>query len=90
MAFAEDYKKVTGHYPSYVEPAAVFGLQLFGEALKNVKPGEGKINTTDIALAIEKRKRKDPHGRLQHAFRRPSGKVPDGCSGSLQKGQDQG
>ncbi|AEW15927.1 hypothetical protein C064_03156 [Brucella suis 63/252] len=62
MAFAEDYKKVTGHYPSYVEPAAVFGLQLFGEALKNVKPGEGKINTTDIALAIENASVKTPMG----------------------------
>ncbi|MCX8999372.1 branched-chain amino acid ABC transporter substrate-binding protein [Rhizobiaceae bacterium BDR2-2] len=53
MAFAEDYRSVTGHYPAYVEPAAVFGLMLFGEALKDVASDGGKVDTTKIALALE-------------------------------------
>lgn len=62
MAFAEDYKSVTGHYPAYVEPAAIFGLMLFGEAIKDVKLEGGKIDTTKIALAIEKATVKTPMG----------------------------
>ncbi|PZU25586.1 MAG: branched-chain amino acid ABC transporter substrate-binding protein [Shinella sp.] len=62
MAFAEDYKAATGHYPAYVEPAAVFGLMLFGEALKDVKLDGGKIDTTKIALSIEKATVKTPMG----------------------------
>lgn len=61
MAFAEDYKRATGHYPAYIEPTAVFGIMLFGEALKNVKP-EGKIDATKIALALEKAQVKTPMG----------------------------
>lgn len=62
MAFAEDYKRVTGHYPAYVEPAAVFGLMLFGEALKDVKSDGGGIDTKQIALAIEKASVQTPMG----------------------------
>lgn len=50
--FAEDYRSVTGHYPAYVEPAAVFGMMLLGEALQSVDPADG-VSATAIALAIE-------------------------------------
>lgn len=62
LAFAEDYRKVTGHYPAYVEPAAVFGLMLFGEALKNVKLEGGKVDATKIALSLESATVRTPMG----------------------------
>nr|WP_245450765.1 branched-chain amino acid ABC transporter substrate-binding protein [Pseudaminobacter arsenicus] len=60
-AFAEDYKKVTGHYPSYVEPATVFGLTLLGQALQQV-PAAEDIDVTAIALALEKATIETPIG----------------------------
>lgn len=53
-AFAEDYKAVTGHYPTYVEPQTVFGIQMLGEALRNTEANaDGKLNTTQLALNLE-------------------------------------
>ncbi|WP_113910546.1 branched-chain amino acid ABC transporter substrate-binding protein [Roseovarius dicentrarchi] len=63
-AFVEDYKAVTGHYPSYVEPATVFGVMLLGEALKNVEPTEDGLNAEDLALALEQATVQTPMGQI--------------------------
>ncbi len=54
LAFGEDYKAKTGHYPTYVEPQTVFGMQMVGEALKNTPAKDGKLNVTELALNLEK------------------------------------
>ncbi len=51
--FAEEYRAATGHYPAYVEPGAVNGIRMFGEALKAVDFKGGAIDTNTIALALE-------------------------------------
>ncbi|MBE9640190.1 branched-chain amino acid ABC transporter substrate-binding protein [Salipiger mangrovisoli] len=61
-AFMEDYKSKTGHYPSYVEPAAVFGIQLLGEALAQVEPTEDGVDATALALALEQATVETPMG----------------------------
>jgi len=62
--FAEDYKSKVGHYPVYIEPGTVFGLMLVGEALKAVKPENGKLNVDKFAIALEAAKYKTPIGEL--------------------------
>jgi branched-chain amino acid transport system substrate-binding protein len=52
--FAEDYKAKTGHYPSYTEPQTVIGITFLGEALKQVKPQDGKLSVPELAKALEK------------------------------------
>ncbi|WZB62321.1 branched-chain amino acid ABC transporter substrate-binding protein [Achromobacter xylosoxidans] len=52
--FAEDYKAKTGHYPSYTEPQTVIGVTFLGEALKQVKPQDGKLSVPELAKALEK------------------------------------
>ncbi|MFA7437518.1 branched-chain amino acid ABC transporter substrate-binding protein [Castellaniella sp.] len=52
-AFSEDFKSKVGHYPVYVEPQTVFGLEMVGQALKAVEPEDGKLNINKLALAIE-------------------------------------
>ncbi len=61
---AEDYKAVTGHYPSYVEPTAIFGMQLFGAALKSLDAGKGDVTAKDIILAIEATSIQTPAGEM--------------------------
>ncbi|KXF91611.1 branched-chain amino acid ABC transporter substrate-binding protein [Phaeobacter inhibens] len=63
-AFMEDYKSVTGHYPSYVEPTAVFGIMLLQEALKQVEPTEDGLNASDLAAALENASVETPMGTL--------------------------
>lgn len=50
---AEDYKKVTGHYPAYVEPNTINGVKMLAEALKAVDFKGGAIDVDKIALALE-------------------------------------
>ena len=64
-AFAEDYKTVTGHYPTYVEPQTVFGIQMLGEALRNTAANaDGKLNTTELALNLENVTLQGPLGEI--------------------------
>lgn len=64
-AFAEDYKAVTGHYPTYVEPQTVFGIQMLGEALRNTEANaDGKLNTTQLALNLENVTLQGPLGEI--------------------------
>ncbi|SMF76137.1 amino acid/amide ABC transporter substrate-binding protein, HAAT family [Tistlia consotensis] len=52
-AFAEDYKKVMGHYPLFVEPQTVFAMKSLQLALAKLDFHGGAIDTTKIALALE-------------------------------------
>lgn len=64
-AFAEDYKAVTGHYPTYVEPQTVFGIQMLGEALRNTEANaDGRLNTTQLALNLENVTLQGPLGEI--------------------------
>lgn len=63
-AFANDYKAKTGHYPAFVEGQAAYGMAMFGEALKAVKPAGGKLNANAFAKAMETAKIKTPLGEL--------------------------
>ncbi|PZX06021.1 branched-chain amino acid ABC transporter substrate-binding protein [Celeribacter halophilus] len=63
-AFMEDYKTVTGHYPSYVEPTTVFGLMLLGEALKIVEPTEDGLKAAELAVALENATAETPMGPI--------------------------
>lgn len=62
VKFAEDYKAVTGHYPTYVEPQTVFGITMLGEALKNTPAEDGELNITKLALNLENVKITTPMG----------------------------
>ncbi|PLC50198.1 branched-chain amino acid ABC transporter substrate-binding protein [Pollutimonas subterranea] len=60
--FGEAYKAKTGHYPTYIEPQTVFGVQMLAEALKATPPEDGKLNVTQLALNLEKVKINTPMG----------------------------
>jgi branched-chain amino acid transport system substrate-binding protein len=60
--FGEAYKAKTGHYPTYIEPQTVFGMQMLSQALKQTKPADGKIDITKLALNLEKVKIQTPMG----------------------------
>lgn len=51
--FAQDYLKVTGHLPVYVEPNTVNALRALAVALDTIKPNGGAIKGNDIAQALE-------------------------------------
>lgn len=52
-AFAEQYKAAMGHYPTFVEPPAVFATEALGQALGTVNFKGGAVNVTAIAKALE-------------------------------------
>lgn len=60
--FGEAYKAKTGHYPTYIEPQTVFGVQMLGEALKGTRPVNGQIDITQLALNLENVKIETPMG----------------------------
>ncbi|NOL50427.1 branched-chain amino acid ABC transporter substrate-binding protein [Pelistega europaea] len=60
--FAQAYKEKTGHYPSYVEPQTVFGMQMLEKALKETPAENGEMNVTKLALNLEKVKITTPMG----------------------------
>ena len=60
--FGNDYKAKTGHYPTFIEPQTVFGIQMLGEALKQTKASGDKVNVTELAKALEKVKIETPMG----------------------------
>lgn len=63
--FAEDYKAVTGHIPTYVEPYGVFGMQLFGAALKTLEADSTPVTADQIVLAMEATQIDTPTGTLR-------------------------
>src|SRR3546814_10933842 len=58
--FGEEYKAKTGHYPTYIEPQTVFGIQMLAEALKATPPEDGQPNVSTLALNPEKVKNLHP------------------------------
>lgn len=62
--FAEDYKAKSGHYPAYVEPYGVFGMQLFGAALQTLETGTDPVTADQIVLAMEATQIETPTGTL--------------------------
>ncbi|MGH2341280.1 branched-chain amino acid ABC transporter substrate-binding protein [Segnochrobactraceae bacterium EtOH-i3] len=52
-SFPQDYEKVTGHLPTYVEPGTVNGLTMLGKALDATSVKGGKVDADKIALALE-------------------------------------
>jgi branched-chain amino acid transport system substrate-binding protein len=60
--FGNDYKAKTGHYPAYIEPQTVFGMQMLAVALKQTKPAGDKVNVTELAKNLEKVKIVTPMG----------------------------
>lgn len=62
--FAEEYKEKSGHYPIYVEPNNILGMEMFAAALKKVKGNGGKVNVTEIAKALETVKYEGPLGEV--------------------------
>ncbi len=59
------YKAQTGHYPTYVEPQTIFAMGMLGEALKSVKPENGKLNVTSLVTALEKATYNSPIGEMR-------------------------
>ncbi|MCW5297743.1 branched-chain amino acid ABC transporter substrate-binding protein [Herbaspirillum lusitanum] len=60
--FGNDYKTKTGHYPTFIEPQTVFGMQMLGEALKQTKASGDKVSVTELAKALEKVRIETPMG----------------------------
>ncbi|EON18801.1 extracellular ligand-binding receptor [Cupriavidus sp. GA3-3] len=61
---ANDFKAKEGHMPVFIEPQTIFAMQMLGEALKSVKPDNGKLGTRTLALALESAKIKTSQGEL--------------------------
>jgi branched-chain amino acid transport system substrate-binding protein len=64
-AFANDYKAKTGHFPAFIEGQTVNGVSMWGEALKSVKPVNGKLNVNAVAKALETTKLTTPMGEMR-------------------------
>jgi len=60
--FVDDFKAKTGHVPTFVEPQAVFGLEMVAEALKRSKPQGDALNVNDFAKALEGTRIRTPMG----------------------------
>ncbi|TAN30810.1 MAG: branched-chain amino acid ABC transporter substrate-binding protein [Castellaniella sp.] len=62
VSMADEFKAKVGHYPVYVEPQTLFGIEMVGAALKKVAPENGKLNINKLALQIEQTKLDTPMG----------------------------
>jgi branched-chain amino acid transport system substrate-binding protein len=62
--FMADYKGKMGHYPIFIEPQTVFGLEMVADALKRTKPENGALNVNAFARALEGAKLKTPMGEM--------------------------
>jgi branched-chain amino acid transport system substrate-binding protein len=51
--FADDFKAKMGQYPVFVQGHTVHGIWGLGEALKKLKPNDGKVNVKQLAFAME-------------------------------------
>jgi branched-chain amino acid transport system substrate-binding protein len=60
--FAADYKAKTGHLPVFIEPQTVFAMSMLQEALKAVKPVNGKLDVAALGKSMEKTKVRTPMG----------------------------
>ena len=62
--FVDDFKAKTGHVPTFVEPQAVFGLEMVAEALKRTKPQGDALNVNTFAKALEGTRIRTPMGEV--------------------------
>jgi len=62
--YMSDFKAKTGHFPTFIEPQASWGLFMVADALKRVKPENGALNVTALAKALESTKIKSPMGEM--------------------------
>lgn len=62
--YLTDFRAKTGHFPTFIEPQATWGLVMVGEALKQVKPDKGALNVNAFAKALESTKIKSPLGEM--------------------------
>ena len=63
--YMADYKAKNGHFPTFIEPQATWGLVMVGEALKQVKPENGALNVNAFAKALENTRIKSPLGEMK-------------------------
>jgi branched-chain amino acid transport system substrate-binding protein len=62
--FVDDFKAKTGHVPVFVEPQAVFGLEMVAEALKRTKPQGDALNVNAFAKVLEGTRIRTPMGEV--------------------------
>ncbi len=62
--FVDDFKAKTGHVPTFVEPQAVFGLEMVAEALKRTRPQGDALNVNAFAKALEGTRIRTPMGEV--------------------------
>lgn len=75
-ALGNEYKAKTGHYPVYLEPAAMFGVAFLGEALKKVRPEGGGLNVNALGKALEQTKLSTPVGEWSMRAADHQGLIP--------------
>jgi branched-chain amino acid transport system substrate-binding protein len=61
--FGNDYKAKTGHYPAFIEPQTVFGMQMLGVALKQTKARGNGADIAQLAKVLEKVTIDSPMGK---------------------------
>lgn len=60
--FVADFTARMGHAPVFIEPQAVFGLEMVADALKRTKPVDGKLDVNALVRAIETARVTTPMG----------------------------
>ena len=60
--FGADYKAKTGKLPTFIEPQTVFAMSMLAEALKTVKPVNGKLDVKALAKSMETTRIHTPMG----------------------------
>jgi branched-chain amino acid transport system substrate-binding protein len=63
--FVKDYSTKTGRPPVFVEPQAVFAIDMVAEALKRTKPEGGALNVNTFAKTLETAKITTPMGETR-------------------------
>ena len=62
--FVADFTAKTGHAPVFVEPQAVYGLEMVADALKRTKPAGDRLDVNAFARAMETARVKTPMGEF--------------------------
>ena len=62
--FVADFTAKMGHAPVFIEPQAVFGLEMVADALKRTKPAAGKLDVNAFARAMETARIQTPMGEV--------------------------
>ena len=62
--FVADYAAKTGHNPVFVEPQAVFAIDMVADALRRTKPAAGALDVNAFARAMETARIRTPMGEM--------------------------